>query len=173
MLRRASPTPLVLLVANGHYWANIWTHSLFAAEQTGCFGLGLAIFGYGLFATWFIDRRPRPAGCRRPSGLRRLAGVRGIKENFLPLIPLNIALVVIGNRMIARRTLAGALVLVGLQCAIAFGILHANLTQLSSAGPGAGLAAHLAAIFHTKRYAARILLAWGGGLAASPCLDPF
>lgn len=159
---------LLLLAANGHYWANIWTHSLFAAEQTGSFGLGLVIFGCVSFCNWFINRWPARLDT---AVLLVSAGALvcvGSKENFLPLIPLNIALIVVAERhkVITRATLAAALVLVCLQAAICYGILHANLTQLSNTNPGGGVLARLAAIFHTKRYALRIALAWAGGLTA-------
>ena len=159
---------LLLLIATGRYWGNIWTHSLFAAEQLGSVGIGLIIFGGGLVSSWFTAGR---GGSLDRAvllvGTGSLVCV-GSKEYFLPMIPLDIALLAVAWRQKAMTTctLVAGICLLIVQFAICFGIVSPNLHQLSNVNNGTGLSARIAAIFHVKRLALRIYLAWAGGITA-------
>ncbi len=108
---------VLFLVVNGTYWGNIWTHSLFAAEQMASFGWASS----SLAIAWLF-----PGSSRMP---RRLDGAVllvsmgtliciGSKENFLPQVGLNILLLATGWRKgaIERRTLAACLPLIFFSC---------------------------------------------------------
>jgi hypothetical protein len=157
---------LLFMVASGHYWGNIWGNSLFAAEQTGSAGLGLVIFGCGLFCSWFVGFARGPLD---RSLLLTSVGTLicvGSKENFIALIPLNATLLAWSwrNRVAGPAALTASLFCVLLQWVICYGILHANLHQLSNPDiSDHGLWGRLTAIFRVKRIVLRIFLAWAGG----------
>jgi hypothetical protein len=160
---------ILLLVANGHYWANIWGNSLLAAEQTASGGLGFVLFGYGLFCIWFIGNvKGKLDGSLLLASIGTLICV-GSKENFILLTPLNLIflLFVVQKKAAANSAILISLGCVSLQAVICYGIIHANFYQLSNAHAGSGLSARLAAVFHVKRLVLRICLAWAGGIVAA------
>ena len=159
---------LLLFLGNEHYWINIWANSLFNSEQSASLGLGLVIFGCGLISSWFV------AGSQGKVD-RGLVLVSvgalvcvGSKENFLPMIPLNIAFVVLAWRRMAVKpsTIVFSICLILAQLAICYGIVVPNMAQVKGDSE-LGLAARIADIFHVKRFALRIYLAWSGSAIAA------
>jgi len=159
---------LLFLVADGRYWGNIWTHSLFPSEQIACLGLGLVIFGYGLVWSAFVNQAwSRLDRAAILVGAGTLICV-GSKENFLPLVPMGIVLLAVlwRRKAIGKATMGICLCLVALQLPICYGIIAPNIARPTDMyGNDNSFSHRLAMIFHTKRYALRELLALAGGAA--------
>ena len=157
---------MLFLVVNGRYWGNIWTHSLFPSEQFACLGLGLLIFGMGLLWSWFVKgRADRIHGAMWLIATGALICV-GAKENFLPLVPMNILLLIAvwRQKAMGRAALAGCLVLIALQLVVCYGIIVPNIGRSTDMyGDSNNFADRLRLIFHTKRFLLRPVLAFAGG----------
>lgn len=120
---------VLFLIANGRYWGNIFTHSTLVSEQSAAMGLGLIVFGFGLLFSWFVHADRRKIDF--PAILVVLGGFvcLGSKENFMPMLGLDILLVATAARLgkIGMATLAVCTALILLDVAICYGIIVPNI----------------------------------------------
>jgi hypothetical protein len=160
---------VLFLIANGRYWGNIFTHSTLVSEQPAAMGLGLIVFGFGLLFSWFVHADRRRIDF--PVLLIVLGGFvcLGSKENFMPMLGLDILLVATVARLgkIRMATLAVCTVLILLDIAIVYGIIVANIGRATDIyGADNSIGYRLRMIHHSPLFL-NALIAMACGIAAA------
>ena len=160
---------ILFLVANGRYWGNIFTHSTMPSEQPAAMGLGLIVFGFGLLFSWFVHADRRKIDF--PVLLIVLGGFvcLGSKENFMPMLGLDILLVAAVARLgkIGMVTLAVCTALILLDIAICYGIIVPNIGRATDMyGADNSIGYRLRMIHHSPLFL-NALIAMACGTAAA------
>jgi hypothetical protein len=120
---------ILFAVVNSQYWGNLWTNSFLVAEQPAVFGFALVLFGFGLTSAWFVRGY---AGHLDGAVLLVSVGSLiciGSKENFMPLLGLNLLLVAFGwwKRKVGPWALTASFIMMLVDAAICYAIIVPNL----------------------------------------------
>jgi hypothetical protein len=160
---------VLFLIANGGYWGNIFTHSTLVSEQSAAMGVGLIIFGFGLLFSWFVNRDRRRIDL--PVLLVVLGGFvcLGSKENFMPMLALDILVVAAAARLgkIGTPTLVACILLILLDVAICYGIVVPNIGRTTDIyGVDSSIGYRLRMIPHSRLFPLALIALAGGAAAA-------
>jgi hypothetical protein len=161
---------VLFLIANGGYWGNIFTHSTMPSEQPAAMGLGLIIFGFGLLSSWFVHGERRNIDL--PVLLIVLGGFVcvGSKENFMPMLALDIMVVAAVARLgkISKLTLITCIILILLDVAICYGIVVPNIGKtVDMYGVDNSVGYRLSTIPHSRLFPFALVALVGGATAAA------
>ena len=146
---------VLFAVASADYWGNIWTHSLFASEQITSLGFGVMLFAAVAIGENYLQKSK--AQLNGPLVLFSLGVLIciGSKENFLPLVVLNVCglLWVWKQRKIDIPAAVACMILVSFQLTILYEIVVSNMGRPSDIyGENLSFISRFTAVFHNRHF---------------------